>query len=217
MRYYPIYLDLRGRPVVLLGGGRLAAGKSRDLLDAGAALTLIAPRLTNRSLREAAAAGRFVHLARDYRTGDLNGAFLAISTLDAPAINQPFWEEAEARGIPANVMDDVPRCSFIAAAIVRQGDLAITISTSGHAPALAVRLKERLQEMLGEEYARFLALAGTLRAPLAARFPAFEERRRRWYELVDSDVLELLRQGEEAQAHRRITEIMGVAPVGEPS
>ena len=96
---------------------------------------------------------------------------------------------------------------------MRRGDLTITISTSGKAPALAVRLRQQLERTVGHEYARFLELAETVRAPLAARHPNFEQRKALWYQLVDSDVLNLLRQGDEATACRRITEIMGVAPL----
>ncbi|MDQ4076384.1 MAG: bifunctional precorrin-2 dehydrogenase/sirohydrochlorin ferrochelatase [Chloroflexota bacterium] len=212
MQYYPVYLDLRGRPCVVVGGGRLAEEKVKGLLEAEADVTVVAPRLTNQ-LQRWAEAGHIRQVARPYVSGDLAGAFLAISTLNKPEVNEQFWEEVVERNILANVMDDLPHCNFIAASIVRRGDLAITISTSGKAPALAIRLRQWLERELGEEYARFLELAGSLRAPLAERFPPFEERKRRWYELVDSEVLDLLRRGEDEAARTRITEIMGVAPV----
>lgn len=211
MHYYPIYLDLRGRRCVVIGGGSIAAGKVAALLDAEARVTVVAPTL-NPALDALVREGRVEHVAREYRPGDLAEAFLAISATDERAINEQVWREAEARRIPVNVVDDPPRCSFIAPSIVRQGDLAIAISTAGKAPALAVRLRQRLERSLGREYARFLELAGTLRAPLAARYPDFEYRKALWYRLVDSDVLDLLARGEEAAARRRMEEIMGVAP-----
>lgn len=207
--YYPVFLDLRERPCVVVGGDEAARGKVEGLLEAGARVTVIAPELVPR-LAARAAAGEVRHVPRSYRPGDLEGAFLALSVLADPAVSRPFWEEAEARGIPSNVMDDVPRCRFIAPSIVRRGDLAVAISTSGRAPALAVRLRQRLERELGAEHGRFLELAGALRAPLAERHPGFEERRRLWYRLVDSDVLELLARGEEGAARRRIEEITGV-------
>jgi siroheme synthase-like protein len=94
---------------------------------------------------------------------------------------------------------------------VRRGDLTVTISTSGKAPALAVRLRQQLERQLGAHYARFLEIAGRLRAPLAERLPDSAARRELWYRLVDSDVLELLGRGDDAGARERVAEITGVA------
>lgn len=207
--YYPVFLDLRDRPCVVVGGDAAARGKVEGLLEAGARVTVIAPELEP-GLAALAASEAVRHRARPYRSGDLAGAFLALSVVTEPATARRFWEEAEALGIPANVMDDVPHCSFIAPSIVRRGDLAVAISTSGRAPALAVRLRQRLERELGPEHGRFLELAGALRRPLAEACPDFGERRRLWYRLVDSDVLDLLARGEEEAALRRVEEITGV-------
>ncbi len=211
MRYYPIYVDLQERHCIVIGGGTIAEGKVTGLLEAGARVTLISPTLTP-ALRALADEGRFAHLVRGYQPGDLAGALMVISATDDRAINEQVWAEANERQQLVNVVDDVPHCGFIAPSIVRRGDLTIAISTSGHAPVLAVRLRQWLDSVLGDEYARFLELAGTLRAPLARRFPSFEHRKALWYELIDSDVLDLLRQGNEPQARERIEAIMGVAP-----
>jgi hypothetical protein len=122
------------------------------------------------------------------------------------------WKEALRRRVLVNTVDDVARCDFIAPAIVRRGDLSIAISTGGKAPALAVRLRQWLERQLGEEYGRFLALAGTVRTALAERWPDFGTRRDLWYRLVDSDVIDLLRKGEDEAAAGRFQEILGVAP-----
>ena len=116
------------------------------------------------------------------------------------------------RNIPVNVVDDPPHCSFIAPALLRRGDLTIAISTGGKAPAAAVRLRQQLERLIGSEYAHFLKLAGEIRAPLAARYPDFETRKELWYRLVDSDVLDLLRENHQDAARERIAEIMGIAP-----
>lgn len=211
MNYYPVFLNLQGRRCVVIGGGLIAEGKVRGLLEAEALVTVISPALTS-GLKTLAGEGRLAHVERVYQPGDLASAFLAISATDDRAVNELVWQEAQARNIPVNAVDDPPRCTFIAPAIVRRGDLVIAISTSGKAPALAVRLREQLERAIGDEYARFLDLAGTLREPLAARYPDFEQRRALWYELVDSDMLDLLQRGDETAAHRRIAEIAGVAP-----
>ena len=207
--YYPVLLDLRNRRAVVVGGGTVAEGKVGPLLDAGAAVTVVAPVLTpGLSLR--AREGRLVHVGRSYQPGDLTDAHLVIAATDDPEVNHAVHAEAESQRIPVNVVDDPPYCGFILPSILRQGDLVVAVSTSGNAPALAVRIRERLERELGDEYGRFLELAGSIRAPLADRFPDFQIRKRLWYRLVDSDVLALLRAGEEDRAWQRITEIMGV-------
>lgn len=216
MRYYPIHLDLRQRPVTVVGGGEVALEKVLGLLEAGARVRVIAPQLVP-ELERLAARDAFEHVARSYREGDLEGAFLAISERLATEVTETIWREANERGIPVNVQDVTPHCSFIAASVVRRGDLTVTISTAGKAPALAVRLRQQLERQLGAHYARFLDYAGRLRAPLAERYPRFEVRRELWYRLVDSDVLELLSQGEESRARRRIVEIMGIPVEGAPA
>jgi siroheme synthase-like protein len=210
MRYYPAYLDLRGRRCVVIGGGVVAEGKVKGLLEAEAEVTVISPQLTS-TLQKLADEDGIAHIARWYRPGDLIGAFLAISATDDRTVNEQVWGEAIERNILVNVVDDVARCCFIAPAIVRRGDLTIAISTGGKAPALAARLRQELECAIGHEYARFVELAGSIRAPLSARCPDLEKRKTLWRELLDSDVLDLLRQGEEAGARRRMAEIMGVA------
>jgi len=210
MRYYPAFLDLRGRRCAVIGGGVVAEGKVKGLLEAEAEVTVISPQLTS-TLQKLADEGRIAHIGRQYRPGDLIGAFLAISATDDRTVNEQVWKEAIERNIVVNVVDDPPRCGFIAPAIVRRGDLIIAISTGGKAPALAARLRRQLEHAIGHEYARFVELAGSIRAPLSARCRDFEQRKTLWRELLDSDVLDLLRQGEEAGARRRIAEIMGVA------
>ena len=210
MAYYPVFLDLAGRPCVVLGGCGMAEEKVKGLLNAGARVLVVAPSLTP-ALQELAAEGRIFHRAREYRPGDLEGAALAISTDRTPEA-AAVWREARERNVLLNTVDDVPHCSFIAPAIVRRGDLSIAISTGGKAPVLAVRLRQRLEREVGEEHARFLALAGAAREPLAHRHPDFATRRELWYRLVDSDVLDLLRQGDETAALGRFEEILGVRP-----
>jgi uroporphyrin-III C-methyltransferase/precorrin-2 dehydrogenase/sirohydrochlorin ferrochelatase len=205
--YYPVSLDLSGRRAVVVGGGTIAEGKVAPLVDAGAIVTVIAPELTP-GLAALVRDGQFTHSARSYASGDLENAYLAIAATDDPEVNHAVHAEAEAKGVLVNVVDDPEYCGFILPSILRRGDLVVSVSTSGNAPALAVRVRERLERELGDEYARFLALAGSIRAPLAARYPDFQVRKRLWYRLVDSDILALLRAGDEEGARERIADIM---------
>ena len=134
---------------------------------------------------------------------------MVICATDQTEINHQVWQETSANRQLVNVVDDTPRCNFIAPAILRKGDLNIAISTGGKAPALAVRLKERLQKEIGPQYERFLELSGQLREPLARNIPDFETRKKLWYELVDSDILELLSQDNEPAALDLISQVVG--------
>jgi uroporphyrin-III C-methyltransferase/precorrin-2 dehydrogenase/sirohydrochlorin ferrochelatase len=214
MRYYPILLDLAGRPAVVVGGGTVAEGKVAPLVAAGARVTVIAPTLSA-GLAVQHRAGRFAHVARGYAPGDLAGAFLVIGATDDPAVNHAAHAEAIAAGALINVVDDVPYCQFILPSILRRGDLTVAVSSSGHAPALAVRVRERLERELGDEYGSFLELAAELREPLARAVPDFQRRKAIWYRLVDSDVLALLRAGQHARARNRIAQLTGIAAFGE--
>ena len=206
--YYPVYIEMRDQPCVVVGGGKIAEGKVDGLLAVKADVTVISPDLTSH-LRDLANQKLINYVARTYQPGDLSGAFLVICATDQADINHQVWQEATANHQLVNVVDDTPRCNFIAPSILRKGDLTIAISTSGKAPALAVRLKERLQREIGPQYERFLELAGELREPLARHIPDFETRKAIWYELVDSDILDVLARGNETAAREIISRVVG--------
>ena len=211
MKTYPIFLvGLARRRCVVIGGRSEALRKVEGLIGCDAAVTVIAAELVP-GIRDLVRAGRIEWIAREYRSGDLDGAFLVIAAQQDPATNARIFEEAEAADRLLNVMDDVEHCNFIAGSLVRRGDLAIAISTSGAAPSLAVRLRERLERELGFEYELFLRWMRELRVPLMQRYPDFEERRRIWYRLVDSDVLDLLRAGQSQLARRKIEQLIATS------
>ena len=206
--YYPIYVELHEQPCIVIGGGKIAEGKVEGLLTAGAQVTIISPSLTSH-LHTLVEQNKVAYISRTYQHGDLADAFMVICATDQTEINHQVWQEASTNRQLVNVVDDTPRCNFIAPAIFRKGDLNIAISTGGKAPALAVRLKERLQKEIGPQYERFLELSGQLREPLARNIPDFETRKKLWYELVDSDILELLSQDNEPAALDLISRVVG--------
>lgn len=212
MATYPIFLvGLHRRRCVVVGGGRIALEKVEGLLAGGAAtVDVISPELIE-PLRRLAGEGRVRHIARRFEAADLHGAFLVIAATDEPQINRAVFEEAEAMGILAQVVDDPPRCAFIMPSVLRRGGLTIAISTGGASPALAVRLRERLQEALGAEYERFVELAGALRPRIMDQIPDPAVRKRLWYALVDGEVLERLRAGDDEGAMAEAERLIAVA------
>lgn len=207
MNTYPIFLNGLGRRrCFVLGGDEEARRKVAGLLDCDADVTVVARSVTA-GLRTLVDANRVRWIARDYRQGDLAGAFLVIVTGRDERRNAAACAEAGSQGALINAVDDVEHCSFIAGSLVRRGPLVVAISTGGCAPALAVRLRQRFEKMLGPEHGLFLQWMRKLRRILLKRFPDFEIRREIWYRLVDSEILELLRKGNTKQARRKLEEI----------
>ena len=143
--YYPVYLNLQGRRCVIIGGGGVAEGKIARLLESGAEIRVISPDATP-GIQRMADAGAIRWEPRPYRPGDLAGAFIAIAATNNREVNRRIFDEAEARGVMLNAVDDPPNCSFIAPSIVQRGPVTVAISTGGASPALARKLRESLQE-----------------------------------------------------------------------
>lgn len=213
MEMFPIYLRrLDERETVLIGGNHEAEDKAAQLLERNAKLTVVSPQLTE-NMQRWAAQKRFEWVSRNYQQGDLEGAFMAIVADFKGDINKKVYQEAMERDILVNVMDDIPHANFAFGSIVRRGPLTISISTSGAAPALSVRLRQRFEKEFGPEYGHFLEFMQKLRRPMKQYYQKFETRKRLWYEMIDSEILTLFREGRTEDAYNRAAEIMGEEPV----
>jgi siroheme synthase-like protein len=157
--WYPIFLDLRGRPVVVVGGGTVAARKTRGLLAANAAVTVVSPAVSP-LIQRLAKAGRLKWVRRRYRAGDLRGAHLAVAATDDQAVNARVCAEARRRRALVNCVAPPAAGDFIVPSVLRRCGLAIAISTGGASPALARHLRRELEQYLRGDYAR---IAQTLR------------------------------------------------------
>ncbi len=207
MRYYPIYLDLQARPVLVVGGGMIAEGKAEQLLAAGALVTVVSPTLTER-LRELHKQGGFRYEAREYEISDLDNVALVISATDNQPVNEAVAHEAKARNMLYNIVDQVPLCNFITPALVTRGELQITISTGGGSPSVAQLVKRQISELIGEEYDELLKLATWLRNELKARGVSYNARRDLMNEFLSAELIEIIRQGNRAEAERRAYQVL---------
>ena len=165
MRYFPINLEVSGKPAIIVGGGAVAARKCSALLDAGAHVTVIAPRLDS-ILAQMSIKGEIHHVAREFSPGDLAGAFLVFAATDSPLVNRVVAEEAKARNILADIADAPGLGSFTLPAVMRRGDLQIAVATGGKSPAMARHIREQLEVLYGPEYGTALELLGNLREKL---------------------------------------------------
>jgi siroheme synthase-like protein len=165
MSLFPIFVKLKGRLVIVVGGGSVAEGKIAGLLAAGARLRVISPAITSASADWVR--GRKIEwLPKVFEPGDLMGAFLVIAATSAPGVNDAVFREAEARGILCNAVDDIEHCHFYYGSVVQRGDLQFAISTNGKSPALAQRLRQELEAQFGPEYEAWLEWLGAVRAAL---------------------------------------------------
>lgn len=192
---YPIALEIEGRRCVVLGGGEVAAHKASALLTAGAKVTVIAERFTEK-LEDLGRRGRVELLRKPYSRGDLEGAFVAIAATDDKALNAQIFREAEQRGVLLNAVDDIDNCHFAVPSIVRRGEFIIAISTGGKAPALSKRLRIKLSDQFGPEYATLIDLLGEVRDEvLPVREVDFQTWAARWQAALDHDLIALIEQG----------------------
>lgn len=144
---FPLFIDLKTKNCLVIGGGTVAARKIETLLRFGAAVTVISESCT-KNIQELARAGKIVYREHRYRAGDLTGAFLAIAATNDPEINSQVSQEATARGIWINVVDDPAKCSFIFPAVVQRDQIVVGITTSGIFPALAKKIREKIEQVL---------------------------------------------------------------------
>jgi precorrin-2 dehydrogenase/sirohydrochlorin ferrochelatase len=194
---YPIFLDLSGKKCLVAGEGHEIAAKVEGLVEASAQVTYVNPR-AEVAIEALAMAGLVQWERRAFEPRDLAGCFLVISDLPD---NSLIFQMAEEQGILCNSVDDPAHCRFSFGSLHRQGDLTIAISTNGYAPALAVRLKERMQRDVGPEYAEFMRMLKEARPQITTQIADFGARRALWYRIVDSDILALLRAGDTVGAH----------------
>lgn len=187
MSLFPIFLKLTARPTIVVGAGHLAEAKIESLLLAQAQVTVVAPT-ANPRLVELAEAGEITWHHRAYEPGDLAGNFLAVAATNDAAVNRAVFAEAEATGVLVNAVDDPPFCDFYFPSVVRRGDLQIAISTAGHSPALAQRLRKEINSILPLDTGDWLEELGNLRREVLQLEPLNEERKRLLHTLADRDV-----------------------------
>jgi precorrin-2 dehydrogenase/sirohydrochlorin ferrochelatase len=204
----PLYiacLRLGGRRCLVVGGGEVGLEKVEGLLACGADVTLVAPEAVA-ALAEYAGEGSIGWERREYRSSDLDGAFLAIAATADTDVNISVYEDAEARAMLVNVVDVPPLCSFILPAIVRTGPLAIAISTAGASPALAKRMKREIAAEFGEPYARLALILNEARGWAKDTLPTYQDRKEFFEGIVngDPDPVELFREGREDEVSKLI-------------
>jgi uroporphyrin-III C-methyltransferase/precorrin-2 dehydrogenase/sirohydrochlorin ferrochelatase len=208
--YFPVFMDLRERQCVLIGGGDVAARKAALLLRAGARLRVVAPVLCE-ALSELASGAKLTHVARAFEPADLDGATLVVSATDQRVINRAVSERAFALNIPVNVVDDPELCSVIVPAIVDRSPILIAVGTGGSAPVLARLLRANIEANVPVGYGELAALSASLRAEVQRSLPDVLARRRFWEEVFEGEIAELSMRGEGARAEQLLRDKLASA------
>jgi len=193
----PVNLLVRGRRVVVVGAGTIAARKIEPLLELGAEVHVIAPAV-GPEVRQWADEGRCSLAEREFAPGDLDGAWLALTATDDPAVNAAVHRAGEAARVWVNSADDPANCSFTMMSVVRRSDLVVAVGTGGRSPALAAHLRRLLNEELGPEYEVLLDLLSEAREAWRASGRSSESAD--WQRAFDSGIVDLVRAGRVAEA-----------------
>ncbi|MFA5400807.1 MAG: bifunctional precorrin-2 dehydrogenase/sirohydrochlorin ferrochelatase [Dehalococcoidia bacterium] len=202
--YYPVYLNLQGRKCLIAGGGQVALRKAAALLEHGAEITVISPRICA-GLRKLESEGMIKAVNRYYRAGDMKGVSIAIVATSNRKINRSAAEEAKKRRVPVNVVDDPMLSDFIVPSILRRGDLSIAVSTSAKSPALARKIRSRLEGAFGSEYASLVTLIEKVRRRVKKQ--GLKVSSSDWQRTIDIDsMIALIREGRVEEAEQDLIE-----------
>ena len=193
MGFYPIFIELEGKTVLVVGGGNVAQRKTETLLKIGASIRIVSRELTKK-LKKLVESKEIRHIGEEFKDEHLNGALLVIAATDDKLLNQKISESARVKNLLINAVDQPSDCNFIVPSIINRGDLLIAISTSGKSPALAKRIRKDLEGQFGSEYEVFLALMGRLRTEILSLGLSQKENSRIFNEIVESDILKSMAQ-----------------------
>ena len=208
MAHLPIFMDLKDRTCVVIGGGPIAERKVDALRRAGATIVVISPTVTS-TLDGYAQTGVIIHRRRVYQPGDLDGVALAFEATGDLAAARMVADEAQTAGIPINVADTPDLCTFIMPAMMRRGALQIAIATGGASPALARSIREQLEDQYGPEYELMIDLIAAARGWLKANVANIDERTQKLTALARSALCYALRQGNLAAVECTIRDVIG--------
>jgi uroporphyrin-III C-methyltransferase/precorrin-2 dehydrogenase/sirohydrochlorin ferrochelatase len=201
--YLPIFADLKQRPVLVVGGGEVAARKIDLLLRAGAQVRIVAQALSP-ELEQRKQAAEVSWLAQAFLPEQLDDVFLVIAATDDAALNAEVFEQANQRFVMANVVDDQPKCSFIFPSIVDRSPIVVAISSSGKAPVLARMLREKLETLLPTSLGQMADIAGRWRESVKTQFTSMRARRRFWEQAFAGRFASLASAGKLAEAEQAL-------------
>jgi len=208
--FLPIFLDIKYKPSLVIGGGEIAARKVSLLLKAQSAVTVVSPELST-ELTDWRDEGKLTHIARGFEDADIEQPVLVFAATDDSAVNQRVSELAQGRGIPVNVVDAPSLGSFITPSIVDRSPVQIAISTGGSSPVLARMIRTKLEGCIPAAYGRLGALVSDFREKVKAKFTNVDQRRAFWESILESTVADRVYSGHEDEAAEELQKAIDAA------
>lgn len=208
MQYFPIFLDIKNRNCLVVGGGDVGTRKVEKLLECGASVTVVSID-TTKKLKRLFEDRQIALIERAYRPSDLESRFLVIGATNDELLNQQLSMDAEKSKLLCNIADRPKACNFILPAIVQQGDLVLAISTSGKSPAFAKKVRKDLEKQFGEAYAVFLDLMGAIRSRLLREKHAPEQHKPLFQKIIQSDIISWLQDRQYEEIDRLLLDVLG--------
>jgi len=202
MDFLPLFHNLQGRHVLVVGGGEIALRKARLLADAGACLRVVAPEIDSQLVALVEQSQGLVH-RRGYASGDLEGAVLVIAATDDEPLNAQISRDAQARGVPVNVVDAPALCSVIFPAIVDRSPLIVAVSSAGDAPVLARLIRAKIETWIPSAYGQLAGLAKRFRQQVKQLFPDVQQRRVFWEDVFQGAIAERVLSGQPGRRRGR--------------
>ncbi|MEE9259822.1 MAG: bifunctional precorrin-2 dehydrogenase/sirohydrochlorin ferrochelatase [Candidatus Scalindua sediminis] len=203
-RFYPVYLDVKGKRCVIVGGGEVAYRKACSLRDAGADVIVISPDTCPEMSNDKG----LMLINKIYDESCLDGAMLVIAATDDEEVNKKVSSDAGKRNIIINVVDRPELCSFIVPSTVNRGDLCISISTGGASPALARNIRKELEGVFGSEYGVYINLLTRMRDIAMSDIKDDTKRRKILQRLAEKDILEIVKTKGTEEAEAKMREII---------
>lgn len=196
---YPANLRLKGKLCAVVGGGQVALRKVRGLLSAGASVKVIAPQVTD-ELAELAAAQKINWQQSVYKSGMIKDCRLVVCAADVPEVNRQVSEEAKKQGIWVNAPGEPSLSDFWVPAVIRRGNLTLTVSTTGMSPALSKALREKIERKFPKNFGAWLETAAGIRQEMKNRLPDSRAREFFWRTVMTDSMLKLIAEGKFEQA-----------------
>ncbi|MBM9613371.1 bifunctional precorrin-2 dehydrogenase/sirohydrochlorin ferrochelatase [Desulfobulbus rhabdoformis] len=209
---YPVSLDIEGKLCVVVGGGTVAARKVRGLIAAGGRVRIVSPVL-NELMHASVQEGSVEWRPKKFEAQDLDGAFLVFAATDSPVIQEAIVAAAHARKLLVNVADGPDQCDFQVPAVLRRGDLSISIATGGKTPAVAALVRRQLERVVGEEYALLTALVGAIRQEITGLAISDGEKKILFQKMLQEDIVTWLRERQWHRVQSHIEAVIG-RPLG---
>lgn len=204
---YPVFLNLADKTCLIVGGGQVAERKAASLMEHEARVRLVSPRV-EKNIAAWAQDGLVDWIPREFQIQDLEGVFMVFIATDTWQLNQEIASLCREQGILVNAVDDPPNCDFYVPSVLRRNSLAIAVSTEGKSPLYAARLRRELEDIVGPEHGEYVDILGRLRKEVKDSDLDITQRREIFSRLVDSDLLELIKAGQDEKVEERIKECM---------